>query len=136
MQITSRERRAADRARRSSCTVMPPGKSWKRICLATPRTSDNIANGAGTNLLHRLADVALKEIKQLVILEREMPCALVHLKKVVAIRGLAAPRSGQCRALQSPRDSGKPGQFCGRQGAGRDESGATRCSRGGNERRG
>jgi 4-hydroxy-3-polyprenylbenzoate decarboxylase len=66
---------------------MPPGKSWKRICLATPRTSDNIANGVGTILLHRLADVALKEIKQLVILEPGTPYALVRLKKVVAITG-------------------------------------------------
>ena len=47
-------------------------------------TLGNIANGTGTNLLHRVADVALKERKQLVILGCEMPYTLVHLKNVVA----------------------------------------------------
>jgi len=55
------------------------------IVPASVSTLGNIANGTGTNLLHRVADVALKERKRLVILEREMPYSLVHIKNMAAI---------------------------------------------------
>jgi 4-hydroxy-3-polyprenylbenzoate decarboxylase len=55
------------------------------IVPASVATLGNIANGTGTNLLHRVADVALKERKRLVILEREMPYSLVHLRNMTSI---------------------------------------------------
>ncbi len=55
------------------------------ILPASVSTVGNIANGTGTNLLHRVADVALKERKRLVILEREMPYSLIHLRNMAAI---------------------------------------------------
>jgi 4-hydroxy-3-polyprenylbenzoate decarboxylase len=55
------------------------------ISPASVSTMGNIANGTGTNLLHRVADVALKERRRLVILEREMPYSLVHLRNMAAI---------------------------------------------------
>jgi flavin prenyltransferase len=55
------------------------------ISPASVSTLGNIANGTGANLLHRVADVALKERRRLVILEREMPYSLVHLRNMAAI---------------------------------------------------
>jgi 4-hydroxy-3-polyprenylbenzoate decarboxylase len=55
------------------------------ISPASVSTMGNIANGTGANLLHRVADVALKERRRLVILEREMPYSLVHLRNMAAI---------------------------------------------------
>jgi flavin prenyltransferase len=55
------------------------------IAPASVATLANIANGTGTNLLHRVADVALKERKPLVILEREMPYSLVHLRNMAVV---------------------------------------------------
>jgi flavin prenyltransferase len=55
------------------------------IAPASVSTLGNVANGTGTNLVHRVADVALKERKKLVILEREMPYSLVHLRNMVSI---------------------------------------------------
>ncbi len=55
------------------------------IVPASASTLGNVANGTGTNLIHRVADVALKERKRLVLLEREMPYSLVHLRNMAAI---------------------------------------------------
>ena len=68
----------------------PPasGTSVPDVALIAPAsvsTLGKVASGTGTNLIHRVADVALKERKKLVVLEREMPYSLVHLRNMAAI---------------------------------------------------
>jgi 4-hydroxy-3-polyprenylbenzoate decarboxylase len=44
-----------------------------------------IASGAGTNLVHRAASVALKEGRPLIIVPRETPLSLIALRNLTAL---------------------------------------------------
>ena len=44
-----------------------------------------IASGAGTNLIHRAADVSLKESRRLVIVPRETPYNALHLENMLRL---------------------------------------------------
>jgi len=52
---------------------------------ASMGTVGAIASGAGTNGIHRAADVALKEGTPLIVVPRETPLSVIHLRALLAL---------------------------------------------------
>ncbi len=74
------------------------------VCPCSMSSAGQIAAGAGSNLIHRAAAVALKEERKLVLVPRETPLSLIHLKTLATLR-----RAGATIAFAAPSFYGRPG---------------------------
>lgn len=69
------------------------------IIPCTMGTVGRIAHGTTTDLLSRIAEVQLKERKQLIIVPRETPLSLIHLKNLTIITEAGAIVAPACPAF-------------------------------------
>jgi len=58
------------------------------VCPCTMSTLSAIAHGAADNLMHRTADVVIKEQKKLILVPRETPYSAIHLENMLKLSRL------------------------------------------------
>jgi 4-hydroxy-3-polyprenylbenzoate decarboxylase len=58
------------------------------VCPCTMSTLSAIAHGSADNLMHRAADVVIKEQKKLILVPRETPYSAIHLENMLKLARL------------------------------------------------
>ena len=58
------------------------------VCPCTMSTLSSIAHGSADNLMHRAADVVIKEQKKLILVPRETPYSAIHLENMLKLSRL------------------------------------------------
>ncbi|MEG2173502.1 MAG: UbiX family flavin prenyltransferase, partial [Desulfovibrionaceae bacterium] len=85
----------------------PASGSWQHggmvLCPCSMASLACIATGAGYNLVHRAADVCLKERRPLVVVARETPLSSIHLRNMLTLS-----RAGACIMPPCPAFYGRP----------------------------
>jgi len=75
--------------RLDNLAARPSSGSYKQagmiIVPCSMATIGSIASGAGTNLIHRAADVCLKEGRKLIVVPRETPYNAIHLENMLRL---------------------------------------------------
>jgi len=75
--------------RLDNLAARPSSGSYKQagmiIVPCSMATIGSVASGAGTNLIHRAADVCLKEGRKLIVVPRETPYNAIHLENMLRL---------------------------------------------------
>lgn len=93
----------------SNNAAPPASGSWIHdgmiVCPCSMASLAAIASGTGTNLLHRAADVTLKERRPLVLVPRETPLSRIHLHNMLRAHEAGAIVMPPCPGFyHHPRD--------------------------------
>ena len=92
----------------------PASGSWRHagmvVCPCTMASLAAIASGMGSNLIHRAADVALKEGRKLILVPRETPFSEIHLRNMLAAKQAWCRHPGRLsRLLLQAENPGRSG---------------------------
>lgn len=90
----------------------PASGSWRHrgmvVCPCSMASLAAIANGLGSNLVHRAADVTLKERRPLLLVTRETPLNRLHLTNMLAANDAGATILPACPGFyHAPRQIGE-----------------------------
>ncbi len=97
------DRLAFRRYRQNELGAGPASGSWQHqgmvVCPCSMASLAAIANGLGSNLIHRAADVTLKERRPLLLAPRETPLNRVHLTNLLRAAEAGATIMPPCPAF-------------------------------------